>query len=125
MVVTKTKGNMIAALVEIQISREDKLRMHGLIEICDDQSIVRPALLAKGFPLALEPGEFRFYPYGDGDWLCLACVSGDTAPAILRLPKSTGDTGKEFLLGYVGSVCKQEGGGVLRVGLQKTDGSNN
>ncbi len=113
-------------LVEIKLSPEDRARLRALIEVCDDQAIVNRTLIERGYPMSIEAGQLRFYPYGDGDWFCLACVGGGgMGNAILRLPKSAGDIGPEFLLSYMHYVCSKEGNGVLTVGLQDTSGGNN
>jgi hypothetical protein len=117
---------MIAVAVELTLSFEDKQRLGKLVEICDDQSIVNRTLLAHGLLTPLGPDECRFYPYPDGDWWCMACVAGSHGEnAIIRLPKSTGDLGKTFLLRYVTDTCQEQGGGIMTVGLQRVGGSNN
>ena len=120
---------MIAVAVEIELplTFEDKQRLGRLVEICDDQSIVNRTLLSHGLLTPLGPDECRFYPYPDGDWWCMACVSGGGhgQNVIIRVPASTGDLGKTFLLRYVTDTCREQGDGMLTVGLQRVGGSNN
>jgi hypothetical protein len=119
--------------MDISLHPEERRRLRGLLEICDDEQIVNRHLLEHGLLAELTPGEFRYYPFSEGDWLCLACMAkpiyadGSCAATkcILRLPDHTGENGKRFMLAFVQYMAEAEGPGHLTIGLHDSSGANN
>jgi hypothetical protein len=105
------------------LSQAQKERLSPLLEICDDQAKCNRLFLERGLLSQLAPGEARTYPIEERDWICMYCATADSK-CVLRLPASTGDLGKLFLVEYIAFIAHQEGGH-LTVGLQNTSGSNN
>jgi hypothetical protein len=119
--------------MDISLHPEEYRRLRGLLEICDDEQIVNRHLLEHGLMAELAPGEFRYYPFAEEDWLCLACVAKPlteeggcfTSKCIIRLPEHTGENGKRFMLGFIQHMAKTEGPGYLTLGLHDSSGANN
>lgn len=119
---------------DITLEPEEWSRLRSLLEICDEEKIVNGILVKHGMMGPLAPGEFRFFPWSEENWLCLACLAKplkedgschSTTKCILRLPDHTGENGKRFMLGFVQHMATTEGPGFLKVAEIDCSGANN